>query len=989
MFLCKIAFILVIYCVHFSGAYSSNLENGRMLKRLIRSTNTTLKTGPTNLQNTISGARCILKPVNSTVVKTLKKLLEEKVKLIKFNFRVDDLNIANNSFKIFQGHLFKPFQWMRAFEVYGLNLLLLRNNFDIISLFTLSIGTEQLNVNLVQQPDNCVAEWTEREFEESIRILIHKDLNEFWNKSVTQAENDYICNMYVRNTDGFADFYYNCCQINSERDFVCNELKENEWIRILFILIIWAIRVIVVLIIPRLIPDAWYRLQHTHPTYVYSIEKDHLKLKVVKTATPETYGTSIPSFPYKNLARMDKFKPTLEMIREEDQVYTLLLKTLHCRMKQGKLVSENSDPIGFFNVLFDMFVDCKLLKRKTGQNAGQEHQNCEKTCRKPSGKKQSKVLNCCKKLMKLVLHLLFIVPWIFRVLLFYTYEEEEIENRRLIANRTGLLMGFHRDLTMTLTPVHVIFVIMYICLGLESFLFHAFSKSIQKKLKFELREAFRGMRDENKLEIIKALISNLLQFLEILKGSGGRLLKIFIIIFLSPFLLIIFVLLIFPTCNVTMRLFIKMCIYLLPVRWRNSENCHRFRTAIQDVEASSISTHNAPQFRDDISCKTRLLQVTVIAFCLVSMWSVIVLLTEIVSYATEMFVYTLIGVVFNAGKTLMFLSLAILLILYANNLFTCVSQKYSNFNTVIHEEVMRRSDEEEVKSVARLEESQQQNTAFQVNFKAESESNEVHKINRDIQVILDLLSGSAMTDNIKSGSNVNSAIELPSNEYMQKTTDSDSKFRLIQSKTKHPKWDCARVLLFLDKKDNRYIPRKFFEDAIKAQLPGGPGDILSNYFKAGVELAIIFAFLTLVLITVLAFTDAYHISSINSVLVTLAGGAVPWLLKIVVFKSTVEQTVNTSSMKFEVMFEDLIKNYNQTWPIHDIEASITDQENIQITSTSTEADPMETSPDNSRTITRHEYCANCNTSTERAPMLDKHEHYFTLSNVDFVISTEN
>ncbi|KAK3597484.1 hypothetical protein CHS0354_041905 [Potamilus streckersoni] len=917
MFFSKKAFILVIYSVHLFGASSSNSENGRLLKRLIRSTNTILPVGPTKLQNTASGARCILKPANSTDIKTLKKLLEEKVKLIKFNFQAIDFNIANNSYKIFQGHLFKPFQWMRAFEVYGLNLLLLRNNFDIISLFTLSIGTEQLNVNLVQEPYNCIAEWTETEFEDYMRFLILNDLqlNEFRNKSVKQSENDYICNMYIRNTDGFADFYYNCCQINSEMDFVCNELKENEWIRFLFIIIIWTIRVITVLIIPRLIPDAWYRLQHTYSTYVYSIENDHLKLKVVNTSTPKNYSTSIPSFPYNYLARMENFKPTLELIQEEDQVYTLALKTLHCRVKRGQLVSENSVPIGFFNVLFDMFVDCKLLKRESGQNVGQEQQNCENTCRKPSGKKQSTILNCCKKLMKLVLRLLFILPWVFRVLLFYTHEEEEIGNRRLIANRTGLTMGFNRDLTMTLTPVHVIFVIIYICLGLESFLFHVFSKSIQKILKLELREAFRA-------------------------------------------------------------------------KWRNSAQCCRFRTAIQNVEANSISPSNASHF-GDISWKSSLLQVTVITFCLVSMCSVIVLLTEVVSYATEIFVYTLIGVVFNAGKTLTFLSLAILLILYAHNLFTSVSQKYSNFNKVIHEEIMRRSDEEEVKSVARFEESQQQNTAFQVHFEAESKSNEVHKINRDIQVIIDLLSGSAMDGHVKAGSKLNSAIELTSNECMQKNTKSASKFRLIQSKKCHPKWECSRVLLFLDNKDNRYIPKKFFEDAVKAQLPGGPGEILHNYFKAGVELAIIFAFLTLVLITVLAFTDAYHISSINSVLVTVAGGAVPWLLKVVVFKPMGGEIVKTSSMKFEVIFDDLVKNYKQTWPIHDIEVLIKDQENIQITSNSTEADPNKISPDYSKNVARNEYSANCNNITEMAPMLDKNEHSFTLSNIDFVIITEN
>lgn len=85
------------------------------------------------------------------------------------------------------------------------------------------------------------------------------------------------------------------------------------------------------------------------------------------------------------------------------------------------------------------------------------------------------------------------------------------------------------------------------------------------------------------------------------------------------------------------------------------------------------------------------------------------------------------------------------------------------------------------------------------------------------------------------------------------------------------------------------------------------------------QLMYMIVFLAFVIAVVMIFGDAYKVSTTNQMLMTLAGGYLPFVVRFVMAPTKDEIYLNTYS--FEGKVHNIIRNYNQVWPVFDLYSS--------------------------------------------------------------------
>jgi len=74
--------------------------------------------------------------------------------------------------------------------------------------------------------------------------------------------------------------------------------------------------------------------------------------------------------------------------------------------------------------------------------------------------------------------------------------------------------------------------------------------------------------------------------------------------------------------------------------------------------------------------------------CVAGLYSVLILMSECIGCFVEMLVFTLMGVIVNAGSLLKFIALAIMLVAYSYDCFNNVEKKYLKLNKALFSEVI-------------------------------------------------------------------------------------------------------------------------------------------------------------------------------------------------------------------------------------------------------------------------------------------------------------
>ncbi|XP_067685341.1 uncharacterized protein [Haliotis asinina] len=818
-------------------------------------------TGVSSVWNTttaVNDQTCEFSPTDSKLHDRLSEALDSDIKMIKFNVKFkgypDDILLARG------GDLFRPNLWIRSTSRQGQSLLMLDDNFEMLSLSLLGIGVVLMDVELDEKPFGCMNQLTAAERENMTRYMVFNDfkLPGPGEKSGRLRKNERVCNMKIGTVSGRANFGYHCCHIDPDGLELCEDVYRGLWFNVLMSCII-IIKVMLVLYSPVFIPDSFYRQQFTDTEYVYHIPDGKRRIKVVKTKDTYRYKSIIPKIRFGDLTGNDKLVKSLKKL-QNDKIYEL--DRIHISVKARKLLSENYVPVSVMKLIYDNLCRCKIRSipsLKPCCDAG-IFGTVGKGCRVVTW------YRCLRIITKLILIALLAIPWIVRLVAYFKYEADILKEKSQAAERLQTDMHFNGSFTHFLTPLHGMFIAIYIIVSVDAFAYGLLGSEMKHRFKFILRKCLRDMRERSRLSAYGWAIN--LALLPLRKfGLFGFLLVPFYWIILLPIMIPVLAFYTFPALNLSVRLIIHLFLFMCPdkVLARFNKMSENMANVKNTLNLNDISEEEEFQGKENMSTKEVCIQLFIIIMCLTSFWSLTFLLMECLSFFVEVGVYTLMGIIVNAGATLQYVTVIFLIGMYAKSAFGGVHAKYLAYHKIIRAQLLDRK-QEEMKKTARQEADVQENTVFRVQ------------------------------------SSYNAADETPGLGLDVR----DGRLR----------WKTEGLLVFLNCMDQPFTPEKFFFETINMNYCGCPGKLWQNTLNAFYNFMKIMVFLFFVVIVVLAFGNQF--STTNQMLATLAGGFVPFVFRNFFMKRGASFTVDTGSIQFVTEFDSKIADYTQTWNVADL-----------------------------------------------------------------------
>ena len=250
--------------------------------------------------------------------------------------------------------------------------------------------------------------------------------------------------------------------------------------------------------------------------------------------------------------------------------------------------------------------------------------------------------------------------------------------------------------------------------------------------------------------------------------------------------------------------------------------------------------------------------------CFWCLLGVLVLASEIGVFFLELVTLTLMGIIVNAGSLLRYISLLVLLGLYALNTFADVSKTYSKSLKHLFKEIKKRC--KDVDDVTSLPEHLQQNYAF----KSEELSEQAD-------------------------------YEKPDDFFISDTQQT---------------WCINDLVLFIDTQDTPRLPKRLFEEVCQIQTVGSPGPVYLHVLEASKSFLKIATFVTFVFIVVGVFGTLYSVTSTNQMMATMAGGALPLLVR--KFFASPRSAAELNTVSFQSKLDEIIKGFDEVWPMIDL-----------------------------------------------------------------------
>jgi hypothetical protein len=193
-------------------------------------------------------------------------------------------------------------------------------------------------------------------------------------------------------------------------------------------------------------------------------------------------------------------------------------------------------------------------------------------------------------------------------------------------------------------------------------------------------------------------------------------------------------------------------------------------------------------------------------------------------------------------------------------------------------------------------------------------------------------------------------------------------------------WTINDLVMFVDSEDMPRIPRKLFEMVCEIRVAGVPGPVFRGHIEAVTQLIKIILFVCFVFIIVLSFGAVYKVSTTNQMLATLLGGFLPMVLR--TFLAPPAPDVELGTVSFRSKMDEVIKNFCQYWPIHDLPFQLIEEEEPEVTSEeNAEVGPPSAADVDSTAIKSGEQKReNCIQNVPKSPSLNDHQTSKSQSN---------
>lgn len=822
---------------------------------------------------------CTLIPTDPKITEKVQKIVKEKAKLIRYRLEMDAENDKNllleDSNVTYRGDL-----WVRAHTRHGQTLLSLTFNYDILSLMMLSFGTDEIKVKVTDSPERCFEKLSETCRTKLIENSILHDF-EVNSTDSSMRDEEYICHQTVRNDDGYAKFGWACCSQEGR----CVEDLGSKWLLVLNILIT-VVMYIVILFGPFLIPKWLYAFKADKDMYVVKLGDDTLRKSVYISSDKK------PSIEFKHkitthdIEKFPKFRKNIQSLPRDEKV-TLLMPEFKIAVHYKHLLGEHHVPVGVMNLIYRMFCQCQI--RTVGP--------CIDCC-------NASLLGCCNRAFfihwihfwKAVALIFFIfaipIPFYLRLLIYYGYEHDEITARKDVISKLGLSESYESNLVQYLTPTHPIFIACYVFYFVCCFVFClAFANVIGTgRVQRVMKSSFREL---NKISYLKVIGMIVRIFLFPLKKCGcfGILVGLLYWPIVMPIVLIVAIIYSLPLVYLTFTMLWNVFVTKPPGQGQgqvqnraNQEtggnvksDMSEMKAIMGDVRTTSVDDESEDEDEDDrdFHCGQRFWKIIhhllAAILCLVFLYTCMIMLAEVAELIVELIVFTLMGIIVNAGSTLKYISLLFLVALYSYDCYNGVYKTYLDLNRKIIADVNGRIPD--VKEVTRLPSHLQQNVAFRIDCE----------------------------------------------DYDRTGLEADF------SPERKLSYEISNLVLFIDKHDNPRIPLKLFEEMCTIEVAGSPGPVYKSLLRATWKFLWIILFLIFVFLVVAAFGNIYKISSTNQMLATLAGGFIPFMLRNFMSPGGAA-TAYKSSVSFQAKFDEVIVNFIQSWPIGDIEFTLQEED---------------------------------------------------------------
>ena len=802
-------------------------------------------------------------------------MIKNNVELI--NYVIHFENYSRNPLLQGQNWTYRGNEWSRSSSRHGQALLALSFNYGILSLTTLTFGVHVLQVKLKDHPTGCLGKLSEDQKVLLIQDLLMHDFKTSGRPTLGRGE--YICHQVILNENGFARFSDRCCRRNLETDkAICHIDIQNVWIRV-FEITLSILKVLILLFGPLLMPTQMYSEEFESHRYVVKFKEYVRKTIYISHDTTIKGGTPKHIL---DLRRMPGFKRCKEIVANLDmnKIIPIKLKEYDISVAYRKLICENKVPVGLIRSFIRAFCQCKI------REVGPFKECCTTNLYgKFNEERPIPWIRLWKNVGRFLMVILIPSPFYVRLVFYYFWEHDELEHRKKSIYERGLKLGYDNKLIYFFTPVHPLLVIIYIVYFTTCFvLAFCTAKWWRRHFQRTALDAFRDLNDLSQLNALGMVINN---FVWPLKRFGllGFLLGLVYWPLIMPITLVIYIFYCVPLVYVIIRMIAHSKTSLLKRKERFEREAMKSEA---DQKAGLLETSLVDKVRENqirknerrksthqrystpkISVRELILQAIISCMCVVSLLAVMIMFSECLGFLTEIAVFTLMGIIVNAGVTLRYVTLVLLVVLYAHDCYSHCYTKYCKLNRAVFNDIKFRI--KGLEEVTMLPSELQENQGFKsVEESEQAEHEQPDELSRELDV---------------------------------------TRQRLPLC------WDINDLILFVDKEDTPRIPRKLFDSTCNIRVSGAPGPVYRSLLAATGRFSIIIFFLLFVFLVVMSFGEVYNVSSSKQTLGAVAGGFLPFMLRYILKPKAPDPQLG--SVSFKAKLDEIIKNFRQSWPLHD------------------------------------------------------------------------
>ncbi len=868
---------------------------------------------------------CRIQVLNITpLYKNIAKMINEAVHLIEFKLNFAEYKDAERHEIWNDSFLYQPEVLYRAYSNHGKTLLTLAFNYDVMSLFTLTFGVAQLNVNMTASPKGCMKHLSEDKLLDNILKLVYNDFGLTSTLSMSKPAG-YACHETIKRVGFQGRFQSRCCQMWRDGYLYCEYNQPNVWLGVLNYLL--AVTKCVLLFFAPLILKWMLRSESLLTTnYTVNLNK-HQSLtktimKVIHTKPNETRTSSMEQLLTESIHRANKLKvnefgKTLETV-EFGAVTGVKISKLRVQVDHKRLISEQSVPVGIFRFIYENLFRCRIQKWRAFIQCCQTsifipgHGNKDNTeCMKHPVFQliaMFKWKNLADMIGVLLLFITIPVPFTVRLVLYYSFENDEVQSRWNSLQADGLSSTYQFNILHFLTPTHWSLVIMY-TMYCMSFIGLVICSILRQDMLINIAvSCIQDMNDLSKTLYFEMLVSQMMMPLRTF-GIYGLLVGPFIWLFTIPLSLLIYISYCVPSIYLCGRFLIHktpdIIDDILPGgkgRSRHKRNIFKINS-VGDLTASQDLLHKIEDDTEqDKSSQTYesgsgsmpdlVLNIIIRIMCMLLTVCILVMVAEVLGFLLEICVFTLMGAIVNATNASNYIILAFWVILYSSSCFNNMYQQYMDLNKEIFS-CIQDNLKDAITGAIQKETAIEKNIAFKYDINGFDKSKDKHTDDKDTQV------------------------ENETNEMNLDYTDKLEYENQLQWKTKG-------LVLFLDNGNTPRIPRKLFRKVCNIRAPGCPGPIYQGMLHAIKNLLYMVLFLLFVVVVLMAFGTVYKVSSSNQVLMTLAGGFLPFIVKYILRRK--EKKLSVGKFAFNGKLHNAIKTFAQKWPVHDLPFEIVTKE---------------------------------------------------------------